>query len=117
MDAKIAIKNYLDNRASSDALFAKNYAKEHKSIDECFRYIVGVARKKAVNNAACMTDEEVYGLAVHYYDEDDIKVGGKEVACSASHASEGMSTVPTVKTKPQKKIQGTQHKQLSLFDL
>lgn len=70
--AKDAIKAYLDNRAASDELFAASYAKENKNIDECFNYILGEAKKRG--NQVCMTDEEVFGLAVHYYDEDNIKV-------------------------------------------
>lgn len=30
--------------------------------------------KKRGGNAVFMSDDEVFGLAVHYYDEDDIKV-------------------------------------------
>jgi len=67
-----SIKSYLDDRASNDELFAKTYAKENKSLDECCNYILSEAKKRG--NAVAMTDEEVYGLAVHYYDEDDIKV-------------------------------------------
>lgn len=69
---KDAIKAYLDERAKNDELFAAAYAKEDKSIDECFAYIVGEVRKRG--NAVYVPDEEVYGMAVHYYDEDDIKV-------------------------------------------
>lgn len=72
MDAKTKIKNYLDERAKNDELFAKTYAKPNKSIDECYKYILGEARKKGT--AVGMSHEEVYGLAVHYYDEDDIKI-------------------------------------------
>lgn len=79
MDAKEAIKNYLDERARKDELFATAYAKEGKSIDECFSYILGEARKKGTQ--VCMSDEEVFGLAVHYYDEDDIKV--TQIRCAA----------------------------------
>ena len=32
---KVVIKEYLDKRASEDALFAKSYSKENKNIDEC----------------------------------------------------------------------------------
>lgn len=67
-----AIKTYLDERAKTDELFAKSYAKEGKSINECCKYIMGEARKRGT--AVFMTDEEVYGLAVHYYDEDNIKI-------------------------------------------
>lgn len=46
--------------------------KENKSLEECGRYILHEARKKGSHVA--MTDEEVFGLAVHYYDEDNITV-------------------------------------------
>ena len=62
---KEAIKVYLDDRAKADELFAKSYAKPGKSIDECCNYILGEAKKRG--NAVAMTDEEVYGMAVHYY--------------------------------------------------
>lgn len=69
-----AIKNYLDNRAKTDELFAAKYANPKKSIDECCKYITGEAYAKAKNGCAVISDEEVYGMAVHYYDEDDIKI-------------------------------------------
>lgn len=87
---KEAIKNYLDERAKTDELFAKSYAKENKSLDECCAYIMGEARKRG--NAVAMTDEEVFGMAVHYYDEDDIQVNkmpaGTRAAVSASQPVE-----------------------------
>lgn len=77
-EVKAKIKAYLDERAAKDELFAKSYAKEKKSIDECIRFIMGEAAKEAVacpgGKGAFMSDEWVYGQAVHYYDEDDIKV-------------------------------------------
>lgn len=69
---KEAIKSYLDERAGTDELFAKSYAKENKNLDECCSYIMGEAKK--LGNAVCISDNEVFGMAVHYYDEDDIKV-------------------------------------------
>lgn len=70
---KQAIKNYLDSRAKTDELFAKAYAKENKNIDECFDFVVGEAKKQG-GNAVYVPDEVVFGWAVHYYDENDIKV-------------------------------------------
>lgn len=70
---KQAIKTYLDNRAKTDELFAVAYAKPNKNIDECFDYIVGEAKKQG-GNAVYVSDEVVFGWAVHYYDEDDIKI-------------------------------------------
>lgn len=69
---KQIIQSYLEERAKNDPLFASVYAKPNKNIDECFDYIVSEAKKRG--NAVCMSDDEVFGLAVHYYDEDDIKV-------------------------------------------
>ena len=60
---KDAIKSYLDRRAWQDELFAKTYAKEGKTLEECCNYIIGEARKRG--NAVAMTDDEVFGLAVH----------------------------------------------------
>lgn len=71
--AKEAIKQYLDNRAKTDELFAQAYAKPNKSIDECMQYIMGEAKKQG-GSAVCISDEVVFGWAVHYYDEDNIKI-------------------------------------------
>lgn len=67
-----AIKSYLDERAKTDELFAKSYAKPNKNIKECYDFILGEAKKRG--NAVAISDNEVFGMAVHYYDEDDIKV-------------------------------------------
>lgn len=77
---KEVIKNHLEQRATSDELFAKTYAKENKNLDECCNYIMKCAKEKG---CAGYADEEVFGWAVHYYDEDDIKnikpISGKVV--------------------------------------
>lgn len=72
------IKTYLDSRAASDPLFAEKYKNPKKSIQECIQFILGEAQSKAVKiggtAGAFMDDTEVFGLAVHYYDEDNIEV-------------------------------------------
>lgn len=70
---KQVIQSYLEERAKKDSLFVASFAKPNKNIDECCNYIIGEARKRG-GNAVCMSDDEVFGLAVHYYDEDNIKV-------------------------------------------
>lgn len=103
MDAKTKIKNYLDERAKNDELFAKAYAKPNKSIDECYKYILGEARKKGI--AVGMSHEEVYGLAVHYYDEDDIKINPVSgyVQASASDDDEEEETKEVKLTAEEEK--------------
>jgi hypothetical protein len=62
----------LDNRASEDELFAATYAKPHKNIDDCITYILNEVRQSEYNGFA---DDEIYSMAVHYYDEDSITAG------------------------------------------
>lgn len=69
---KNAIKAYLDNRAVNDELFAKTYANEGKNIDNCVTYILNQVQKSGCNG---FTDGEIYGMAMHYYDEDNLEVG------------------------------------------
>ena len=72
------IKAYLDERAQNDELFAVSYAKENKNIDDCVTFILNqVKRSKCMG----LTDEEVYSLAVHFFDEDDIEIGNS-IACN-----------------------------------
>ena len=63
-----AIKSYLDRRASEDKMFAESYSNPKKNIIECCDFIVSEVKRQ---NRTAMTDDEVYGLAVHYYDEAD----------------------------------------------
>jgi prolyl-tRNA synthetase len=66
---KEIIKNYLEERAKNDEMFAKSYAKENKSIEGCVNYIFQEVKKSGCCGFA---DEEIFGMAVHYYDEDDV---------------------------------------------
>lgn len=99
-----AVKEYLEERAKTDPLFAASYAKENKSLDECWDYIVGEARKRAVKQMCCMTSEEVFGLAVHYYDEDNIEIQARgEAKASVKTASKKEAKAPA--KKPKQKAQ------------
>lgn len=71
------IKNYLDGRAQADELFAACYANPKKNIEDCCTYIMNQVKRSGCNG---FTDDEVYSMAVHYYDEDDIDVG-KPINC------------------------------------
>lgn len=75
LNFETTIQAYLENRAKTDSLFAETYKKANKSIEECIKYIYSKARKLAKEgNAVGVDDATVYGWAVHYYDEDDIKI-------------------------------------------
>ena len=69
---KETIRQYLESRAASDELFSVTLAKEGKNIDDCCTYILNQVQKSGCNGFA---DSEIFGMAVHYYDEDKIEVG------------------------------------------
>lgn len=66
------IKAYLDKRAEIDLLFSFRYSLPEKKLDDCITYILNTVQKSGCNG---FTDDEVYGMAVHFYDEDNIEVG------------------------------------------
>jgi uncharacterized protein (UPF0248 family) len=69
---KNTIKAYLDQRSENDVLFSLRYSKPEKNIDDCVIYILNTVQKSGCNGFA---DEEIYSMAVHYYDEDNIDIG------------------------------------------
>lgn len=127
-----AIKIYLDKRAKEDSLFAEVYKKANKSIKGCCKYIYSKARELAKGgNAVGVDDATVYGWAVHYYDEDNIKVEDVkervEVVAPAAVqepvVQEPVKEEKPVKQKPARKKTKQELKkifdsrQLSLFDM
>ena len=69
---KETILQYLEGRASNDPLFYDTYHKEGKNIDDCITCILNTVKKSECNG---FTDDEIYSMAVHYYDEDKIDIG------------------------------------------
>lgn len=69
---KETIQQYLEKRAAEDPLFAETMKKKNKNIDGCVNYIFSEVQRLKCNGFA---DEEIFGMAVHYYDEDDLKAG------------------------------------------
>ena len=74
---KRTIQMYLEQRAAEDELFAKNYHNPAKNIDDCITYILNYVQRSGCNG---FSDGEIYGQAVHYYDENEIEVG-KPIQC------------------------------------
>ena len=64
---KETIKAYLDKLAESGD-FALSYANPNKNLDECVDYILTQVKS---SGCAGFTDDEIFGMAVHYYDEEN----------------------------------------------
>ena len=69
---KKVINDHLQDLAKSDKLFAQTLQKPNKNVEDCCTYILNEVKKSGKNGFA---DDEVFGMAVHYFDEDDLKPG------------------------------------------
>lgn len=69
---KNVIQSYLEQRAEYDELFARSYRNPLKNIEDCITYILNYVQKSGCNG---FDDDEIFGQAVHYYDEADIEIG------------------------------------------
>ena len=66
------ITEYLNQRAATDPLFAPNLMKPNKNIEDCVTYILNEVKKSGCNG---FDDDEIYSMAVHFFDEDNIDIG------------------------------------------
>lgn len=102
-DFEKIIKAYLDQRAQEDAAFATTYAKPNKSISECCKYIMQeVAKTRGGQNCVALSDDKVFGMAIHYYDEDDIVVEASKVNATVAIPPEQVETPPETTEKKTK---------------
>lgn len=69
---KTIIENHLQKLGEADPLFAETLKKPKKNINDCVTYILNQVKKSGQVGYA---DEEIFQMAVHYYDEDNIEVG------------------------------------------
>lgn len=75
---KKVIQWHLSRLATKDALFAPNLVKKGKNIDDCCTYIINTV--KATGQCG-FSDDEIYSMAIHYFQEDNIEVKGKPANC------------------------------------
>lgn len=109
---KHTIKEYLENRALADPLFAETFKKANKNIDDCIIYIINTVQKSGCNGFA---DAEVFGMAVHYYDEDNIEIG-KETSATVvvNHKVElTAEEVEEAKKQARKRAEDEQYKKIT----
>lgn len=87
-----AIKAFLDDQAEKDPAFAEKYRSEKKNIQDCCKFIISEVKKSSKGKDAACTDEYVYGLAMHYYDEENIKVPDNVPSCQVIVPGDGELT-------------------------
>lgn len=101
------IGNYLLSRDD----LKETLNKENKSLRECFDYILIELAKDCVREGktgfAAGDDEEIFSLAVHYYDEDEVKVGKKNFTTNADESADAKrlnKTSISAKDKEEAKV-------------
>lgn len=86
---------------------AEKYNNPEKTLIEMWSFIKEEARKKAENGVAVLEDEEVYSLAIHYFDESNKALGiekeqKKEKSTSkATKTSGNHTTVDKTQEQPK----------------
>lgn len=69
---ELIIKAHLDQKAEKDSVFAEKYntgLQNGKTIETCCNFITAEVKK---TKRTAFTDDEIYGIAIHYYDESSI---------------------------------------------
>lgn len=113
------VLQYLESNASD--VLAEKINNGSKTLEGCWNFIESQAKKKAKGqNCVCCTDQEVFGWAIHYFEEDSIKEGEKIKAPAETVKSTptGEKKVqPEPKKKEPKKEEAAQLEgQITLFD-
>jgi hypothetical protein len=117
---KEVIQNYLNNFALSDSVFTEKLKDKNKSIDNCIQYILNEVKKSGLNG---FTDDEIFGMAIHYYDESEIDIGkpvtnvkvvtNQSVGKSKEKATKAVKSIKKVKAVDTIK----KGSQVTIFDL
>ena len=66
------IAQYLMGRAENDPIFAIKLANPSKTMEQCCQYIISQVKK---SGCCGFSDEEIYGWAMHFWDEPEVEVG------------------------------------------
>ena len=115
-----AIGNYLIAFMQNEPAFAEKVMDEKKTIADMMKYIISEAKKQATGGYACCTDETVFGWAVHYFDEKDLKFRPVKalVTSSDSHDKQKKEIVVKKETQPEKpkKAKKNEDMMMSIFD-
>lgn len=111
---KNTIKSHLEKIALNDLLFAETIKKPNKNIDDCITYILNTVQKSGCNG---FEDDEIFSMAIHYYDEDIISIGksiNSQVIINHKVKSDKKETEKPKEIKKKEELKPL--KQISLFD-
>lgn len=121
---KQVIEEYVNNFAITNASFAEKLSNESKNIDDCITYILNKVKVSGCNGFA---DDEIFGMAIHYYEEQNVEVGKpidtmvvvnrimEQQNKAKEQEEQPQQVLKLVKPKTKKAVEQIQSGQVSLF--
>lgn len=94
----LKVAEYLLTRNDMD----EKYNNPEKSLLEMWKFIKDEAKEKAINGVAVMDDEEVYSIAIHYFDESNEKLKIKSKTTKATKKARATESDDTPKNEELK---------------
>ena len=121
-NAEKIIIDYLEENASD--MLVEKINRCNKPMSDCFKFITSQAKKKQQGGCACISDAEVFGWAVHYYEEEgnvSEKDLPKDIKVEVKVNDNGIKTaavkeVPVKEKKAAPKDSNMLPGQMSIFD-
>lgn len=111
------VLQYLEANASD--VLAEKINNGSKTLEGCWKFIEGQAKKKAKGkNSIAVQDQEVFGWAIHFFEEDDIKEAEKKAETVKATPAEikKVEKKPEPKKEPKKEEPKQLEGQITLFD-
>lgn len=109
--ALLKVVEYLLSRKDMN----EKYLNEEKTLKQMVEYIRSEAKKKASNGIAMIEDDEVYGWAIHYFDEPNEKLKLSKVEKSIEKKE--IEKINKPEKKENKNKNWIPEGQISLFDM
>ncbi|WP_456867620.1 PcfK-like family protein [Galbibacter sp. BG1] len=108
---KEVIKSHLKVVAQKDDNFSKKLKNPNKNLDDCISYILNQVQKSGCVGFA---DDEIYGMAMHYYDEENVKVEDmKDCKVIVNHKAElTEEEIQQAKEEARKKVVNEQRQKM-----
>lgn len=111
--AQKMVLDYLEANASE--VLAEKIRTGNKTLAQCWTYIVKQAQKQKDGNCACVPDMEVFGWAIHFFEEDSITEEEIKKPIARVEVKEVKKVEP--KAEKKKEVQTDLPGQMTIFDM
>jgi len=116
-NAQAVVLDYIEDNASE--VLAEKIKTGDKTLGQCWTYIVKQAQKQKDGNCACIPDIEVFGWAIHFFEEDSITENEISKPVARVEVKEVKKSEPKAE-KPKKEKSPREEMlpgQMTIFDL